>query len=95
MECYEQEDNTWGAFQTAFQTKFKSYLVLNNELHALFFPSYHQLEKIKIHRYDSETTKWNKIESSPFAQKYPCVVNDHVQNVYMIAGKKHQQNIKI
>ena len=87
MECYEQEDNTWGAFQRAFQTKFKSYLVLNNELHAVFFPSYPKLGEVEIHRHDSETTKWNKMESSPFAQQYPCVVNDHVQYVYIIAGK--------
>ena len=87
MERYEQEDNTWEAFQRAFQTNFKSYLVLNNELHAVFFPSYPQFEKLGIHRYDSETNKWNKMESSPFAQQYSCVVNDHVQYMYIVAGK--------
>ena len=87
MECYEQEDNTWGALQRAFQTKFKSYLVLNNELHAVFFPSLLQLEKVEIHRYDSETNKWNKMESLPFAQQHPCVVNDHEQYVYIIGGR--------
>ena len=38
MECYEQVDNAWGAFQRAFQTKFRSYFVLDNELYAVFFP---------------------------------------------------------
>ena len=72
-ERYEQEDNTWGAFQRAFQTKSKSYLVLNNELHAVFFPSYPQLGKVEIHRHDSETTKWNEMESLPFAQQCPLI----------------------
>lgn len=83
MECYEQVDNTWGAFQT----KFRSYFVLDNELYAVFFPLTPYLDKVEIHRYDSVTNQWNKMESSPFAQQYPCVVNDHVQYVYIIAGK--------
>ena len=74
MECYEQVDNAWEAFQRAFQTKFRSYLVLNNVLYAVFFPFYPYCAKVEIHRYDSETNQWNKMESSPFAQQYPCVV---------------------
>ena len=55
MECYQQVDNAWGAFQRAFQTKFRSYVILNNELYAVFFPLYPYLDKVEIHRYDSET----------------------------------------
>ena len=55
MECYQQVDNAWGAFQRAFQTKFRSYVILNNELYAVFFPFYPYLDKVEIHRYDSET----------------------------------------
>ena len=89
-EHYIPKSNTWGAMQRGILSpSCTGYTVFKGELYATYFSF---MENGRIYRYDAESNYWNEMNSSPFIQGDPCVVNDE-KFLYVISGRKSLSSV--